>query len=40
MLADFNNERDARDWLAENVLGIDTEASHFLRNIGYKIAHT
>ncbi|MEK6982033.1 MAG: N-glycosylase/DNA lyase [Candidatus Micrarchaeota archaeon] len=37
MLADFNNERDARDWLAENVLGIGyKEASHFLRNIGYK----
>lgn len=37
MLQDFENERDARDWLAENVLGIGyKEASHFLRNIGYK----
>ena len=37
MLADFNNEKDAREYLAENVLGIGyKEASHFLRNVGYK----
>jgi N-glycosylase/DNA lyase len=33
----FEDERDARDWLAENVLGLGyKEASHFLRNVGFK----
>lgn len=32
-----HSEYETREWLAENVLGIGyKEASHFLRNIGYK----
>ena len=32
----FNDARDARDWLVQNVKGIGyKEASHFLRNIGF-----
>lgn len=37
MLNSFENELDARNWLAENVKGFGMkESSHFLRNIGYK----
>lgn len=33
----FNDERELRDWLVENVKGLGLkEASHFLRNIGFK----
>ncbi|MBI5159292.1 N-glycosylase/DNA lyase [Candidatus Micrarchaeota archaeon] len=33
----FENERIAREWLVENVNGLGfKEASHFLRNIGFK----
>jgi len=33
----FKDEKDSRDWLVENVKGIGyKEASHFLRNVGYK----
>ncbi len=33
----FKDEREARDWIAENVKGLGyKEASHFLRNVGYK----
>jgi len=32
-----NNLKDLRDWIVENIKGIGyKEASHFLRNIGYK----
>jgi len=37
IIAAFNSEGDAREWLVKNVKGIGyKEASHFLRNIGYK----
>ena len=33
----FNDEYESRDWLVKNIKGIGyKEASHFLRNIGYK----
>ncbi|MHC1582641.1 MAG: 8-oxoguanine DNA glycosylase [Candidatus Syntropharchaeia archaeon] len=33
----FENEREARRWLVENVRGIGyKEGSHFLRNVGYE----
>jgi len=36
IVTSFEDERDAREWLVENVKGIGyKEASHFLRNIGY-----
>jgi N-glycosylase/DNA lyase len=36
-LSQFEYETDARNWLAKNVKGLGMkEASHFLRNIGYK----
>jgi len=36
IVASFTDEMQARDWLAENVLGLGyKEASHFLRNVGY-----
>jgi N-glycosylase/DNA lyase len=36
-LKSFKNEKELRDWIAENVKGLGMkEASHFLRNIGYK----
>jgi len=32
----INNEKKAREWLADNVMGLGyKEASHFLRNVGY-----
>jgi N-glycosylase/DNA lyase len=37
ILSQFEYEADARAWLAKNVKGLGMkEASHFLRNIGYK----
>jgi len=37
ILSQFEYETDARNWLAKNVKGLGfKEASHFLRNIGYK----
>jgi N-glycosylase/DNA lyase len=37
MIKSFKNERKAREWLVKNVKGIGfKEASHFLRNVGYK----
>jgi N-glycosylase/DNA lyase len=37
ILSQFEYETDARNWLARNVKGLGMkEASHFLRNIGYK----
>ena len=37
ILSQFEYETDARNWLAKNVKGLGMkEASHFLRNIGYK----
>jgi N-glycosylase/DNA lyase len=36
-ISSFKNECDAREWLVENVKGLGfKEASHFLRNIGFK----
>jgi len=36
-MADEEGEKQAREWLAKNVQGIGyKEASHFLRNVGYK----
>lgn len=36
IVTSFNDERQAREWLANNVLGIGyKEASHFLRNVGF-----
>jgi N-glycosylase/DNA lyase len=36
-LGSFKDERELRAWLADNVKGLGyKEASHFLRNIGYK----
>ena len=33
----FNDEREAREWLVENIKGLGMkESSHFLRNVGYK----
>ena len=32
----FNDEREAREWLVENIKGLGMkESSHFLRNVGY-----
>ncbi len=37
ILNSFNDEKTAREWLVKNVKGLGfKEASHFLRNIGYK----
>ncbi len=37
ILSSFRDERGLREWLAKNVRGLGyKEASHFLRNIGYK----
>ncbi len=37
VLQSFNTDKEAREWIVENVKGIGMkEASHFLRNIGYK----
>jgi len=37
ILRSFSDERKAREWLVKNVKGFGyKEASHFLRNIGYK----
>jgi N-glycosylase/DNA lyase len=37
ILNDFENETRIREWIVENIKGIGfKEASHFLRNIGYK----
>lgn len=37
ILKNFSDERKARDWLVKNIKGFGyKEASHFLRNIGYK----
>lgn len=36
-LGSFSNEVELRDWLAKNIKGLGyKEASHFIRNIGYK----
>jgi len=36
-LVNKKGEKETRDWLAENIKGIGyKEASHFLRNVGYK----
>lgn len=36
-LKEFDNERDARLWIVKNIKGLGMkEASHFLRNVGYK----
>jgi len=36
IIVGIGDERQARDWLVENVMGIGyKEASHFLRNVGY-----
>ncbi len=35
-ITSFSNQREAREWLAENIKGLGMkESSHFLRNIGY-----
>lgn len=37
VITNFSSSEDARKWLAENAKGIGyKEASHFLRNVGYK----
>ncbi len=37
IVSHFRDERLAREWLARNIKGIGyKEASHFLRNVGYK----
>lgn len=37
ILDSFESESEARDWLVKNIKGLGMkEASHFLRNIGYK----
>ena len=37
IIKSFENERKAREWLVKNIKGIGfKEASHFLRNVGYK----
>jgi len=37
LLSGFSDDKIARNWLADNVKGLGMkEASHFLRNIGYK----
>ncbi len=37
IVTSFEDRKDAREWLVKNVKGIGyKEASHFLRNIGYK----
>ncbi|MDK2383719.1 MAG: N-glycosylase/DNA lyase, partial [Candidatus Korarchaeota archaeon] len=37
ILSSFKDERSLREWLVKNVRGLGyKEASHFLRNIGYK----
>ncbi len=36
IIQDFDDPRDAREWLVENVKGLGwKEASHYLRNVGY-----
>jgi len=36
VVVSIGNEKQARDWLVKNVLGLGyKEASHFLRNVGY-----
>ncbi len=35
-LSDFNDPKDAREWIVDNIKGLGyKESSHFLRNIGY-----
>lgn len=37
ILSSFDEEKNARDWVVQNIKGTGMkEASHFLRNIGYK----
>ncbi len=37
IIESFSDEKEAREWLSQNIKGIGyKEASHFLRNIGYK----
>jgi len=37
ILSSFSEDKQAREWLAKNIKGLGyKEASHFLRNIGYK----
>ena len=37
VITGFDSEKEAREWLVKNVKGIGyKEASHFLRNVGYK----
>ncbi len=37
ILSDFDNELNAREWIVKDIKGLGMkEASHFLRNIGYK----
>lgn len=37
VVSEFNDEKKAREWLVENILGFGyKEASHFLRNVGFK----
>ncbi|MEK6897991.1 MAG: N-glycosylase/DNA lyase [Nanoarchaeota archaeon] len=37
ILGSFSDEKNAREWIVKNIKGIGMkEASHFLRNIGYK----
>ncbi|MBS7287182.1 MAG: N-glycosylase/DNA lyase [Candidatus Freyarchaeota archaeon] len=37
IVSQFRDEKHAREWLARNVKGVGyKEASHFLRNVGYK----
>ena len=37
IVSEFKDENIAREWLVENILGFGyKEASHFLRNVGYK----
>lgn len=36
-IVDYEGEEEAREWLVENIKGLGyKEASHFLRNVGYK----
>jgi len=37
LIASFDNEEELREWLVKNIKGLGyKEASHFLRNIGFK----
>ena len=37
IITGFDGEKDAREWLVKNIKGLGyKEASHFLRNVGYK----